>query len=411
MGDMPMAKIFISYRREDAGFAVDQVHAALKPYAEIPSDIFIDVDNIPPGVDFVEHLESKVSQCEIMLVAIGLRWLDATNESGQQRLSDPDDFVRIEIEAALARGIPVVPILIGGAAMPHISNLPESLQPLVRRQAVKIERGKVQQAVDEMMRRMGLEKKNATEASTPPVRSSRRMGLYAALGLVVLGVASVLLWRNDAGTTQLASDENTFSNEPEVIRLQRENCNEGILRECTDLGFKYENGDGVPVDYNKAFQLYRQACDGGHPLGCNNLGYYHELGRVVKTDFAEAIRLYHFACVRGEPYGCTNLENVYEDIRSAREACKTGNMQQCTYFGFQYEEGDRLPQNYQKALEFYRQACDSGNSTGCNNLGFYHELGRVVQKDDEEAARLYDFACKGGEPLGCINLEKLRGSQ
>ena len=75
-----MAKIFISYRREDSGFAVDQLHGALKPYVDNPSaDIFIDVDNIPPGVDFVDHLDKKVAQCEVMLVAIGQRWLDAVD--------------------------------------------------------------------------------------------------------------------------------------------------------------------------------------------------------------------------------------------------------------------------------------------------------------------------------------------
>ena len=88
-----MAKIFISYRREDAGFAVDQVHAALKPYAASADDIFVDVDNIPPGVDFVEHLNKYVDQCDVMLVAIGVNWLRAVEASGNRRLDDPDDFV------------------------------------------------------------------------------------------------------------------------------------------------------------------------------------------------------------------------------------------------------------------------------------------------------------------------------
>ena len=152
-----MAKIFISYRREDAGFAVDQVHGALKPYAASADDIFVDVDNIPPGVDFVEHLNKYVDQCDVMLVAIGVNWLRAVDASGARRLDDREDFVRIEIETALARGIPVVPLLLGGAKLPGEEELPESLRPLIRKQAVEIPRGGVQPAIDRMMRGLGIE--------------------------------------------------------------------------------------------------------------------------------------------------------------------------------------------------------------------------------------------------------------
>ncbi|MEL7452392.1 MAG: toll/interleukin-1 receptor domain-containing protein [Pseudomonadota bacterium] len=404
-----MAKIFISYRREDAGFAVDQVHAALKSYAETPTDIFIDVDNIPPGADFVEHLASKVSQCEIMLVAIGLRWLDATNESGKQRLSDPDDFVRIEIESALARGIPVVPVLIGGAPMPNMSDLPESLHPLLRRQAVKIERGNVQQSVDEMMRRMGLEKAGAASLAKPE-KGNRRLGLYALAGAVLIGIAGTLLWQSDGLTTLFASSGISSNSEPEAARALREDCNTGVLEACTGLGFRYENGEGVPVDFDEAVQLYRKACDGGHSMGCNNLGYYHQIGRVVDMNPTESVRLYRIACVGGEILGCKNLEKTYQDIGNARQACDGGNMKECTYLGYEYEQGNRLPEDFNKAIELYRTACNGGNPTGCNNLGYYYELGRVVQKDDAEALRLYRIACDGKETLGCNNLENLRAN-
>ena len=405
-----MAKIFISYRREDAGFAVDQVHAALKPYAETPNDIFIDVDNIPPGADFVEHLSNKVSQCEIMLVAIGLRWLDATNESGMQRLNDPDDFVRIEIESALARGIPVVPILIGGAPMPAMSDVPESLHPLLRRQAVKIERGNVQQSVDEMMRRMGLEKVAAVSPANPR-KGDRRMGLYAAIGIVLVGALGALLWQGDRLTALFAGSGSVSENEPAAAAALRGQCDSGFANACTSLGYKYENGDGVSIDFNEALQLYRRACDGAHFMGCNNLGFYYEKGRVVNEDRAEAVSLYRMACIGGENLGCTNLEKMYEDISSARQACNDGTMKKCTYVGYEYEQGTRLPQDFNKALELYRTACANGDPTGCNNLGYYHQLGRIVQKDAAEARRLYQIACDGGEELGCDNLNGLNAAE
>jgi len=110
-----VTKIFISYRREDSQHQADRLHAALS--RKIPKrNIFIDVDNIPVGVDFVQHLDQQVGQCEVLLALIGPDWLEAKNpETGARRLDDPKDFVRIEIASALKRGIPVAPVLLDGA--------------------------------------------------------------------------------------------------------------------------------------------------------------------------------------------------------------------------------------------------------------------------------------------------------
>jgi Flp pilus assembly protein TadD len=101
-------------------------------------NIFMDVDHIPAGVDFAAHLNSKVATCKVLLVVIGPRWLDAKDETGQCRLHQPDDFVAIEIAAALARNVRVIPILVDGATMPKARELPDSLKPLARRQAVDV---------------------------------------------------------------------------------------------------------------------------------------------------------------------------------------------------------------------------------------------------------------------------------
>jgi hypothetical protein len=98
----------------------------------------MDVDNIPAGRDFADYLNSQVAACDAMLTVIGPNWLTVKDENGQRRLDNPEDFVVIEIAAALARNIPVVPVLVDGARMPKASELPESLKPLVRRQAVEM---------------------------------------------------------------------------------------------------------------------------------------------------------------------------------------------------------------------------------------------------------------------------------
>ena len=100
--------------------------------------VFKDVDSIQLGDDFVEVITRAVGSCDVLLALIGDRWLTITDMDGQPRLDDPDDFVRLEIEAALARNVRIIPILVDGANMPRGDELPASLAGLVRRQALEL---------------------------------------------------------------------------------------------------------------------------------------------------------------------------------------------------------------------------------------------------------------------------------
>ena len=129
--------IFISYRHDDsrhaAGRLVDRLRQALGA-----DELFMDVDNIDLGLDFVKVLSERVAACDVMLVIIGPQWLSATDPRGGRRIDNPHDFVRIEVESALARDVRVIPILIDGAHPPHPDEVPPSLEPLTRRQATTI---------------------------------------------------------------------------------------------------------------------------------------------------------------------------------------------------------------------------------------------------------------------------------
>lgn len=94
----------------------------------------MDIDNIPAGHDFVDWIKKEVSQCDLMLAIIGPNWLDMLN----RRAGKTDDFVRIELEAALEQRIPIIPVLVDGAAVPTEAELPETLKPLARRHAFSI---------------------------------------------------------------------------------------------------------------------------------------------------------------------------------------------------------------------------------------------------------------------------------
>ena len=129
-----MAGIFVNYRRQDSRAYAGRLTKDLKGYFG-ESQIFQDIDTIEPGIDFVKAINSAVGSCTVMLTIIGPIWLSIKDEHGRRLLEAPDDYVRLEIEAALRRDIRVIPILVGSATMPCQANLPESLAPLARRQA------------------------------------------------------------------------------------------------------------------------------------------------------------------------------------------------------------------------------------------------------------------------------------
>jgi hypothetical protein len=131
-------RVFISYRREDAPDAAGRLYDTLVDHFGNDS-IVIDVDTIEPGLDFVEVIESTVASCDVLIAVIGRGWLTATDPDGRRRLDKPDDFVRIEIEAALSRDVRVIPVLLNAAGMPRSDELPESLSLLARRNALEID--------------------------------------------------------------------------------------------------------------------------------------------------------------------------------------------------------------------------------------------------------------------------------
>jgi hypothetical protein len=136
-GKVSSGNIFISYRRSDSADVAGRIYDRL--VGKFGKDlIFKDVDSIPLGFDFKEYLSKQVGECNVLLAIIGDRWLEAQDESGRRRLDDPTDFVRIEIESALERGIPVIPLLVRGASMPQEESLPPSLRKLIYRNGIPV---------------------------------------------------------------------------------------------------------------------------------------------------------------------------------------------------------------------------------------------------------------------------------
>jgi class 3 adenylate cyclase/tetratricopeptide (TPR) repeat protein len=134
----PWGGIFISYRRGDAAGHAGRLYDRLREHFGAER-IFIDVEAIEPGVDFVGRIEDAVGACEILLALIGRSWAAAAHPDGRRRLHDPADIVRLEIAAALRRHVPVIPVLVGAAEMPRPEELPDPLVPLARHNATRID--------------------------------------------------------------------------------------------------------------------------------------------------------------------------------------------------------------------------------------------------------------------------------
>ncbi|HEU4529047.1 MAG TPA: toll/interleukin-1 receptor domain-containing protein [Actinomycetota bacterium] len=129
--------IFISYRRAETAYPAGWLFDRLtEEFGE--GQIFKDVDSIELGDDFVDVIRAAVASTDVLLALIGDQWLTITDDEGRRRLDDPEDFVRLEIEAALARDVRVIPILVEGASMPDEEELPPTLAPLARRQALDL---------------------------------------------------------------------------------------------------------------------------------------------------------------------------------------------------------------------------------------------------------------------------------
>jgi len=135
-----MAKITISYRRDDSMDITGRIFDRLTSrYGR--DTVFRDIDNIPPGIDFRQHIRASIDESNVLMVVVGPHWM-GRDRHGQPRLRAETDYVRIEVEAALSRNIPVIPLLVGGAVMPEPSQLPDSLREFAYRNAVQIDSGR-----------------------------------------------------------------------------------------------------------------------------------------------------------------------------------------------------------------------------------------------------------------------------
>jgi hypothetical protein len=238
--------IFVSYRRQESSHLAGRLYDRLADrFGE--RQVFIDVDTIEPGVDFAEEIFRAVAACQVLLAIIGPHWLTAADERGGRRLDDPDDIVRLEIEAALARDVRVIPLLIEGAVMPRQGALPESLAGLTRRNALLIRHESFRSDVGRLI--------TAIERVLAPVLSGTAVS-SAPDAHDVRPAGDVF------GDAARKGSEPSRTDPARAARLFTEA--ERIVQSITDLNMKATMLGGLAeaaaaVDPNRAFRLFADA--------------------------------------------------------------------------------------------------------------------------------------------------------
>jgi hypothetical protein len=228
-----MARIFISYRRGDSIGHTGRLFDQLTRYFGT-AQVFMDIDTIGPGENFVEVIERTSESCEVFLAVIGRSWLNATDQDGNRRLDESGDFVRLEISHALEKGIRVVPVLVDGAKMPDAKLLPPDLQKFALRNAWEINDKSFRQDVGnliEALRKMhptlvpattlsGIGQRPPLEPKTKPGEGGQskhsavnnRVIVFAGIGVVILLAFALLGYLAFFRQTPANSETNNAAN-------------------------------------------------------------------------------------------------------------------------------------------------------------------------------------------------------
>jgi TIR domain len=147
------ARLFLCYRREDAQDAAGRLYDRLVDVFGTDS-VFMDIDSVPLGVDFVDHVAEQIARCSAVIVMIGKQWLTIKDKKRRRRLDNPDDLVRAEIAAALQQKIPVIPVIVQNASMPSADDLPENIRLLARRNGIQLRPEQWREGVERLLKEL-----------------------------------------------------------------------------------------------------------------------------------------------------------------------------------------------------------------------------------------------------------------
>ncbi len=198
-----MAGLFISYRRNDQpGFAGRLADALEEAFGR--DNVFRDVEDIHPGDDFVLTIQKQLGRVNVMLVMIGPAWLTASKD-GARRLDDPDDFVRREVQVALESGIAVLPVLVDGALMPTLADLPDAIAALARRQAFVLSDAGWTTDIARLVAYV----RPLLNARNQGALRPKRMAWVVAIGILIIGLVALIAMESRTVSSRTSSPQNS----------------------------------------------------------------------------------------------------------------------------------------------------------------------------------------------------------
>lgn len=255
---------FISYRRDDSTDMTGRIYDRLTSTFGKQA-VFKDVDSIPLGVNFAEHISSTIQNCHVVIAVIGNDWWGNDDSGLQRRIDDPNDFVRIEIETALKHNIPVIPLLAKGMIMPDQEELPETLKRLAFYNGMPVRTDPdFHRDVDDLvagLEQIGLQRLNVN-LETNQVELPAEVSAYLCLGKERTPILQVPFTIGRHSSNSLTLDSNNVSKHHARIifvdhRLYLEDMGSTngtyILHEQKET--MLEAGTSFPLDFNTHFRL------------------------------------------------------------------------------------------------------------------------------------------------------------
>ena len=418
------AGIFVSYRHQDNPHVAGRLAHWLAERVA-PAQVFMD-DSIDPGQDFVDAIDRAVTACNVLLAVIGTGWIAITDEQGRRRLTDPGDWVVREIQTALARNVPVIPVLVDGASMPVPRQLPPAIQALARRNAVPLrhetfdhDAGRLLDTVQDSLRSPPTSAARTLQAPLTDVEEAAYRQAAVHGDTVAMDNLGVLLrerrgdtaqaerwWRQaaeagyHAAMTNLAGVLKERGDTREAERWLRRATQLGDIEAAHDLGVLIEHLGFV----EPAEEQYRHAANHGHTPAM------FRLARLLRQrgDRAEAADWYQRAGSAGHVAAMLSLGMLLQEggefapaamwYERAAEAGHTGAMHHLGVVLHQL--GDTA-----QAERWWRQAAEAGVPSAMTNLG-------VILKgrgDMAQAEHWWRQAADAGDVYAEFNLRNLRG--
>ena len=390
--------VFISYASEDKTVA-DAVCAMIESEGV---RCWIAPRDVLPGVAYGEAIIDAIHGSRIMVLIFSSK-------------ANASPHIPKEIERAASRGVAVLPFRIEAvspgksldyfigsvhwldAFTPpldgHVKRLAENVKTLLLRGAPPVEPTPPAPPISVSV--AGVAPVSVQSVSLPaPAQAARPVGLYVALGAMVLLVLALCFWFLLRPRMQSpGSNVATTNSSPAVTpRASNPSGTDGSPPGKTSTpvapsGAKLYN-QGISSyksqDFSTTANLWQQACDAGEPKGCFGVGSMYEDGKGVEKNVKRAVDLYKRACDQSYAMGCYNL-------------------------GLMYGNGRGVPKDLKRAADLYGRACDGGHAAACNNLGIQYANGQGVPRDDQKAAELYKRSCDAGDAAGCKNLAHLKG--